>query len=41
VRLVVACPARPTRVLLDGVGSGELADSLVAGLVAAGRAPVK
>jgi hypothetical protein len=28
-------------VLLDGVGSGELADSLVAGLVAAGRPPVQ
>ena len=27
----------PTRVLLDGVGSGSLADSLVPGLLAAGR----
>ena len=31
----------PARVLVDGVGARALADSLVAGLVAAGRAPVR
>ncbi len=31
----------PTRVLLDGVGSGRVADDLVEGLRAAGRAPVR
>ena len=41
MRLVVDCSPRPTRVLVDGVGSGELADSLVDGLVAAGRPPVR
>jgi hypothetical protein len=33
--------AAPVRVLVDGVGSGALADSLVDGLVAAGRPPVR
>ena len=39
--LVVASPARPCRVLVNGGGSGELADSLVDGLVAAGRPVVR
>ena len=41
MRLVDGCPGRPTRVLVDGVGSGALADALVDGLVAAGRPPVR
>ncbi|HWH29385.1 MAG TPA: uridine kinase [Mycobacteriales bacterium] len=32
---------RPVRVLLDGVGGAELADTMVPGLVAAGRPPLR
>ena len=32
---------RPVRVLVDGVGSGELADALVPGLAVAGRPPLR
>ncbi|MCA1711118.1 MAG: uridine kinase [Actinobacteria bacterium] len=34
-------PPGPVRVLVDGVGSGTLADSLLDGLVAAGRPPLR
>lgn len=37
--LVARPPDRRLRVLLDGVGSGALADALVPGLARAGRAP--
>lgn len=40
VDLVATLPD-PARVLLDGVGGGELGDALVDGLVTAGRAPLR
>ena len=40
--VALICPlAAPTRVLLDGVGSARLADTLLDGLRAAGRVPVR
>lgn len=39
--LVAARPEPRVRVLLDGHGSAELADALVPGLAAAGRAPLR
>lgn len=42
VALVAATlPARPLRVLLDGVGTADLADALLPGLAAAGRPGVR
>jgi hypothetical protein len=40
VDLVAPLPD-PARVLVDGIGSGDLADALVDGLSAAGRAPLR
>src|SRR3954447_3380590 len=41
VTRIAALSAAPARVLVDGVGSGALADSLVDGLVAVGRPPIR